>query len=78
MTWNLSDAKDNLSEVLSKAATEGPQMIQRQDECYVVLPRADYDKLARHPSFKDWLLNGPPLTDVDLPREPSAMREVEL
>jgi antitoxin Phd len=79
MTWNLSEAKNKLSEVLDRATHDGPQTIRRRDESFVVMPEADYERLAgRKPSFKDWLLNGPSLEGVDLERDKSPMREVEL
>lgn len=79
MTWNLSDAKNKLSEVLSRAGTDGPQRIQRRGEEFVVLRAADYEKLAgKRPSFKAWLLNAPTPDDIDLTRTCSPMRELEL
>ena len=79
MAWNLSEAKNRLSEVLTRAATEGPQTIQRRNEDFVVLPKVDYEKLTGQcPTFKDWLLNGPTLEGVDLLRDRSNIRKVDL
>jgi prevent-host-death family protein len=79
MNWNLSEAKSRLSEVLTRAAKEGPQTIQRRNENFVVLPEADYEKLAgQRPAFKDWLLNGPRLDDLDLHRNRSRLRKISL
>jgi prevent-host-death family protein len=79
MTWNLSEAKNRLSEVLTRATTEGPQTIQRRNEDYIVLPKAEYEKLTgQRPAFKDWLLNGPTLEGVDVCRDQSCIREVDL
>lgn len=79
MVWNLSEAKNRLSEVLNRANVEGPQTIHRQREEFVLLRRADYEKLAgTAPDFKDWLLNGPSLEGLDIQRNKSPMREVKL
>lgn len=79
MAWNLSEAKNRFSEVLTRAATEGPQTIQRRNEYFVVLPKVEYEKLAGQlPAFKDWLLNGPTLEGVDIRRDRSDTREVDL
>ena len=80
MSWNLSDAKNRLSEVLSRAASDGPQTIRRRKQDFVVLPRQRYEQLVgQRASFKDWLLKGPRLDDLVLPsRDRSAMREAGL
>lgn len=79
MDWNLADAASRLSEVLSCAATEGPQTIRRQGESFVLLSTAEFEQLrGNRPSFKEWLLNGPTLDGVEVGRERSAMREAEL
>lgn len=79
MTWNLSEAKNRLSEVLTRASKEGPQTIQRRNEDFVVLPKVAYEQLAgQRPAFKDWLLNGPSLEDLDVRRSRSTIRPVKL
>lgn len=79
MDWNLSEAKNRLSEVLDRAGHEGPQRIQRRKETFLVIPEAEYEKLTgKRPSFKEWLLNGPSLDGVDIERDRSPMREVDL
>ncbi len=80
MSWNLSDAKNQLSEVLNKAGADGPQTIQRRGESFVVIAQSQYDKLlGKRPTFKDWLLNGPRIDDLELPpRKQSKMRKVDL
>jgi antitoxin Phd len=79
MNWNLSEAKNRLSEVLDRAGSEGPQRIQRRNEAFFVVPEAQYEKLTgKRPSFKDWLMNGPTLEGLDLERDRSPIRDVEL
>jgi prevent-host-death family protein len=79
MNWNLSDAKNRLSEVLDRAKREGPQRIQRRKEAFIVVGEAEYEKMTgRRASFKEWLLKGPSLEGVDVERDRSAMREIDL
>jgi len=80
MHWNLSDAKNRLSEVLDRARREGPQTITRRSDPFVLLRADEYEQLAgKAPSFTDWLLNGPRIDDLELPRrDASRMRDVSL
>jgi antitoxin Phd len=79
MNWNLSEAKNRLSEVLDRAGKEGPQRIRRRKEAFVVLPEADYEKLTgRTPAFKDWIMNGPSFDGVVIERDRSPIRKVKL
>lgn len=46
-TWQVQDAKQRLSELLRRAAAEGPQFVTKHgEEVAVVLDIADYRKLA--------------------------------
>ncbi len=81
MTWSLAKAKDNLSEVIRRSRTEGPQEISiHGQDAAVVLSAEDFRRL-KDPrasrDFKDWLLNGPSLEGVDLERDRRPAREVE-
>jgi len=80
MTWNLSEARNRLSEVLDRAEREGPQKIQRRNEAFVIIPEAQYAVLVgERPTSKDWLLKGPRFDDLTLPaRRASPMRELKL
>ncbi len=79
MDWQLAEAKNRLSEVVTLALTEGPQRIRRRDQAVVVLSATDYERLiGARPSFKQFLLEGPGLHDLDLSRETSPMRDVAL
>ena len=80
MHWNLSDAKNRLSEVLDRARREGPQTITRRGDTFVLLRADQYEQLTgKAPSFTDWLLNGPRIDDLELPhRDASRMRDVPL
>jgi antitoxin Phd len=79
MEWKLADAKNRLSELVTKASTEGPQTIRRHDATVVVISEETYRTLTgERPTFKDLLLNVPSLEGVDLERDRSPMREVAL
>lgn len=79
MTWNLADAKNRLSEVVNLALSEGPQTITRRKDAVVVVSAEKYAELTgRRQSFKDFLMSGPPLDGLDLERDKSPMRDVEL
>lgn len=80
MEWRLADAKNRFSELVNRALSEGPQRVMRRDDVVIVLAERDYEKLTgAKPSFKEFLLeNGPTLEGVDLERDPSPIRDVEL
>lgn len=81
MNWSLAKAKDNLSEVVRRATSEGPQGITiHGEETAVVISKADYD-LLRAPetprSFKDWL-RAMNFDGVDLSRDPTPSKDISL
>jgi antitoxin Phd len=80
MTWRLADAKNRFSELFSRALSEGPQRVRRHNGAVVVLSEQDYEKLRGNPpEFKEFLLGeGPSLHDLDLTRDDSEMREIDL
>jgi len=76
--WKLAEAKNRLSEVVNRARDEGPQVIRRRNDAFVVLTLDHYHRLVGHePSFRDLLLAGPDISDLDLERDPSGMREFD-
>ena len=79
MAWRLADAKNRFSELVTRALTEGPQLVRRRNDAVVVVSCRDYEKLTgKKPSFKQFLLgNGPSLQGVDLTRDRSPMRKVK-
>lgn len=78
MEWQLAEAKNKLSELMTRALTSGPQRIRRRDQAVVVISEHEYERLTgERISFKDFLLNGPDLSELELRRDPSPMREVE-
>ena len=84
MNWQLQDAKNRFSEVVSKAMREGPQTVTlRGDRAAVVVSAEDYDRLtAAKPTLADHLLSGPAWDDafvVDVnARHPSGPRDIDL
>lgn len=77
--WQFTEAKNRFSEVMTKALTEGPQRIRRRNGTVVVLSEEEYERLTGEPtSFKDLLLSAPDFTGVDLRRDRTPMRDVEL
>ncbi len=79
MKWKLAEAKNKLSEVVRLALTKGPQRIERRGDSVVVIATEYFELLiGKRPSFKDYLLNGPDLSELDLTRDRSKMRDVEL
>lgn len=78
MAWQLAEAKNRFSELVTKALTEGPQQVRRRDQAVIVLSEAEYQRLTgERPTFKEFLLNGPDLSDLDLTRDQSTMRDIE-
>lgn len=77
MTWNFTNAKNHLSELVTRAQTEGPQRIVRRSDMVVVITEEEYNRLcSQKPSFKDALLAAPSFDGLDLSRDHSPMREV--
>jgi len=79
MNWKLAEAKNKLSELVRRALTEGPQRIERRRDAVVVVSAEEFDRLCgRKTGFKDFLLRGPDLSELDLERDRSPMRDAEL
>jgi prevent-host-death family protein len=79
LEWQLAEAKNKFSEVVTRALNEGPQWVRRRDGVVVVLSEAEYLQLTgEQMTLKDHLLNAPEFTGVDLRRDQSPMREVDL
>ena len=79
MNWQLAEAKNRLSEVVSKALGEGPQRITRRGEAVIVVSEAEYMRLTgERVGFVDYLMSGPSLEGVEFERDSTPMREVEL
>ena len=80
-SWQLQDAKARLSEVVKKAANEGPQRITLHGQpAAVVLSESDYQRLKKQPRrFIDFIRNSPLKgVELDLTRDRSAPRKIRL
>ncbi len=80
MNWNISEAKNKLSEVLNHADKE-TQIIRRRQQDYVLMSGEHYRKITgKTPDFLDALINeGPRFDDLELPsRDHASMREIDL
>lgn len=79
MTWNLAEAKNRLTEVVNLALSEGPQTITRRNDTVVVLSAERYAELTgTRPGFKDYLAQGESFEGLELTRDRSPGREVDL
>lgn len=78
--WQLQEAKQRLSEVIRRASDEGPQIVTRHGEdVAVVLDIREYRRLTGDvPDFKEFLLSGPDLSELEIVRSPELPRPVEL
>jgi prevent-host-death family protein len=79
--WQLQDAKARLSELVKKAAQEGPQHITLHGEpAAVVLSEAQYRRLTKRPRrFIDFIRSSPLKgVELDVARDRSLPREIGL
>lgn len=77
--WLLAEAKNKLTEVMN-LALHSPQIIKRRSDTVVMLSAEEYYKLkGQRTSFKDYLKSCPAsLDDLDLERDKSPMRDIDL
>lgn len=79
MTWNLAEAKSRLTDVVDLALTEGPQTITRRSDTVVLISAEKYAELTGQATdFKEFLFQATGLDELDLTRDQSPMREVDL
>jgi prevent-host-death family protein len=80
MSWQLQQAKQQLSRLVQHAIQDGPQVITRHgEEVVVVVSIEEYRRLSgSKPDFKEYLLSGPDLSLLDLERVKDHPRDVEL
>lgn len=78
--WLLAEAKNRFSEVARFSLSEGPQKILRREGNVVVISEEEYLKLKGEPvDFKHFLLESTPeMTELDLTRDKSFMRDIPL
>ena len=79
MDWQLADAKNRFSELVSKALSGSPQCVRRRGDAVMVMARKDYLRLTgKRPGLKDYLMQGASFDDMDVSRDTSTMRGVPL
>ncbi len=80
MVWQLQDAKQKFSELVRKTLTEGPQTVSRHGEEVVMMVSVEtYRRLTGETlDFKAYLAAAPDLDLLELDRDDSAARVVEL
>jgi len=80
-TWQLQEAKAQLSEVIRQASKKGPQTItMRGEPTAVIISKEEYDRL-KHPkgSFVDFMRKSPLCcVDIDLKRKQTLTRESDI
>lgn len=79
MQWQMADAKNRFSELINRALSEGPQRVRRRNDAFVVMTEAEYERLAgKRMGFKEFLMSGESFEGLDLTRDQSPMRDVDL
>ncbi len=80
MSWQLQEAKQRFSELVRRTLEEGPQVVTKHgEEVVVVVPAEEYRRTGgKKPDFKEFLLNGPDLSVLNLERSKDFPRDVEL
>ena len=82
MDWQVAEAKNRFSELLDRAHSEGPQRVRRRGKVVLVVSEADFAAgkytVDSTPNFLEHLLSLPSLEGVDLNRDKSAPRTLQL
>ena len=80
MHWQLQEAKQRFSEVVRQAEANGPQIVTRHgQEVVVVLSADEYRRLqSGRPDFKEFLMAAPRLDVLDIRRDSTPARIVDL
>ena len=87
--WSGSSARRKLSTLLDRAERDAPQRVGRRTRRFVVLTAAGYERLTGRRvedlgkpkpkmTLAEFLLNGPSFEGVDLERDRSPPRDIDL
>jgi prevent-host-death family protein len=78
--WQIQEAKQRFSELVRQAETAGPQVVTRHgQEVVIVLAAEEFRRLqAGLPDFKQFLMSAPELDTLDIRRDASPARAVDL
>jgi antitoxin Phd len=78
MEWQLAEAKNKFSELVTRAMTEGPQRVRRRKDVVFVISEAEFEQRSqKKPDFIEFLLNAPDMSGLDLTRDKTPMREFD-
>jgi prevent-host-death family protein len=80
MNWQVQTAKQRFSELVERAVSEGPQVVTKHGrETVVVLEIGEYRRLLGVPmDFKEFLMSGPDFSLLEIERDKSPSREIDL
>ena len=78
MKWQLAEAKNRLTEVVNRALEEGPQRITRRNDVVLVISEADYQSATGEKQKFCEYLSSANLEGLDLDRDGSSLRQVNL
>lgn len=74
--WQLTDAKNRLSEVMNLALTQEPQRVHRRNQSVIIISEKEYRKLkGKRSHFLEYLIKGPSFEGLDLARDTNESRE---
>jgi antitoxin Phd len=74
--WQIQEAKNKLSEVISRALSQGPQLITRHGErAVVVVAYAEFERLRKSRRRISEFFKASPLAGVGLARDKSVSRK---
>ena len=74
--WQIQNAKNKLSEVITRALTQGPQLITRHGEkTVVIVSYVEYEKMRKSQGKLSEFFRASPLAGVELSRDKSMARE---
>jgi prevent-host-death family protein len=77
--WTLTDAKNQLSEVITLALTHEPQRVNRRNQSVIIMSEKEYRKLkGKRSHFVEYLIKGPSFEGLELSRDTGESREFNL
>jgi antitoxin Phd len=77
--WSLQDAKARFSELVNRTLSEGAQIVSRHGkEVVAVIPVGEYRRLSRPQSTLSEFLLAAPRVTLDVDRDQSGDRDIEL
>lgn len=79
MIWQVTATRDKLSDVLDRASEEGPQIVTYREKRYVIIEEEEYQRTTgKQMGFLDYLRSGPNFDGVEIERDKSPMRDLDL